>query len=428
MTLLLQGGTVVDPVQRIEKQADLLIEKGKVAGIGKISPQEGCRTIDVSGCWIVPGLIDMHVHLREPGREDRETIETGLRAAVAGGFTSVACMPNTTPVNDCEAITRFIKHKSEDLNLANVYPVGAITKGSAGQELAEIGEMIKAGAVAISDDGRPVQNNQIMRRAMEYARIFKIAVLDHCEDLDLAGGGCMHEGSISTELGLRGISPASEELHVVRDVVLSRLTGSKVHICHISTKESLKWVRLAKQEGLPVTCEVAPHHFILTDESVRTYSGNFKMNPPLRARSDVDAMVEGLRDGTIDCIATDHAPHTSIDKEVTFEDATNGVVGLETSLPLVCEFLVRKGIVTPTRMVELMSVNPARILRLDHGTLETGKAADVTVINPKKKVRVDVSQFRSKGKNCPFDKWDLEGGPVMTLVKGRIVWQESPAK
>ena len=299
MTILIQGGKIIDPSQGLAKKADLLIEKGRVKGIGKISPQKSWDTVDAKGCLVSPGLIDMHVHLREPGREDKETIETGSRAAVAGGFTSIACMPNTSPVNDCEAITRFIVEKSRAVKLANVFPVGAITKGSDGEELAEIGEMVKAGAVAFSDDGRPVQNNQIMRRAMEYAKIFDVPVLDHCEDCHLAARGCMNESFISTELGLRGINSVAEEIQVVRDMILARLTGARVHICHISARESLHWVREGKRQGVRITCEVAPHHFTLTDEAVRSYDTNLKMNPPLRSRADVAAMLEGLADGTI---------------------------------------------------------------------------------------------------------------------------------
>lgn len=424
MTLLLKGGKVVDPSQGLCKISDLLIEKGKIGGLGKIQPRKSWRVLDLKGLIVAPGFIDMHVHLREPGREDKETVESGSRAAVAGGFASVVCMPNTSPVNDCEAITRFILEKARDVNLANVFPVGAITKASGGRELAEIGEMRKAGIVAISDDGRPVQNNQIMRRALEYAKIFDIPVLDHCEELNLAATGNMNEGSISTELGLRGHSGTAEELHVVRDLILARLTGSRVHICHISTRESLDWVRQAKNEGSLVTCEVAPHHFSLTDEAVRSYEPNFKMKPPLRSRQDVDAMLEGLSDGTIDCVATDHAPHTSLEKEVTFEEAADGVIGLETAVSLVWDLLVHKEIISLPRAVELLSVNPSRILSLDRGTLAEGAVADVTVVDPDKEVVVDASKFQSKARNCPFDGWTLKGAPAMTLVKGRVVWKQ----
>ena len=423
MTLLLQGGEVVDPSQGLCKRSDLLIQKGKIAGLGKIQPKKSWRILNMKGLVVAPGFVDMHVHLREPGREDKETIETGSRAAAAGGFTSIVCMPNTDPVNDCEAITRFIRDKAREVNLVNVYPVGAITKGSKGSELAEIGEMRKAGIVAISDDGRPVQNNQIMRRALEYAKIFDIPVLDHCEDLDLAAAGSMNEGSISTELGLRGHSGTAEEMQVVRDVVLGRLTGSRVHICHISTKESLEWVRRAKKQKAKISCEIAPHHFTLTDEDVRGYDSNFKMNPPLRSRSDVDAMLKGISDGTIDCIATDHAPHTRLDKEVTFEEAANGVIGMECAVSLVWDRLVHREVVSLPRAVELLSLNPSKILKLDRGTLAEGAVADVTVVDPAKEVVVDASKFQSKSRNCPFDGWELKGAPVLTLVKGRAVWK-----
>jgi len=422
MTILLKGGEVVDPAQDLKKKADVLLEKGRVAKLGRIAAQEGWRVVNVSGMYVMPGLIDMHVHLREPGQEYKETIETGSRAAVAGGFTSIACMPNTEPVNDCEAITRYILEKARQANLVNIHPVGAITKGLNGKELAEIGEMVRTGAVAISDDGKPVQNNQIMRRAMEYSRIFDVPVLDHCEDCDLAAHGVMNEGTISTEVGLRGMHAVAEELQVVRDIMLSRLTGTRVHICHISCEEALNAVREAKAKGLRVTCEVAPHHFTLTDENVRTYNPDYRMNPPLRTGRDVEAMISGLADGSIDCIATDHAPHARIDKDLTFEDAANGVIGLETSVPLVWEHLVRKEVVSVSRMVELMSLNPSRILGLDRGTLKVGSVADVTVIDPEKEITVDASQFESKARNCPFDGWQLRGAPVLTIVKGRVVW------
>ncbi len=424
MTILIRGGKLIDPSQGLNKQADLLIEKGKVSRVGRISPEDGWKVIDAKGWIVAPGFIDMHVHLREPGREDKETIATGTRAAVAGGFTGVACMPNTSPVNDCEAITRFIREKARETNLAHVYPVGAVTKGSEGSELSEIGEMIKAGAVALSDDGRPVQNNQIMRRALEYARIFDIPILDHCEDLNLAARGSMNESAVSTELGLRGINGAAEEMQVARDVIAARLTGGRVHICHLSTRESLDWVRMGKKQGVRITCEVTPHHFTLTDEAVRSYDTNFKVNPPLRSRSDVEALLEGIADGTVDCIATDHAPHTSLDKDVTFEEAAFGVVGMETAVPLIWEFLVLKGIIDESRAVELLSVNPGRILGTSGGTLKEGTAADVTLIDPQRRTRIDVSRFASKGRNCPYQGWELRGVPMMTIVGGRIVHEQ----
>ena len=324
MTLLLQGGTIVDPSQKIEKRLDLLVEKGRVAALGKIKPKKSWEVVDVSKCVVAPGFIDMHVHLREPGREDKETILSGSQAAAAGGFTSIACMPNTEPVNDCEAITRFILERAGRAGLVNVFPAGAITKGLEGKELAEIGEMVKAGVVAITDDGNPVEDNQIMRRALEYSKIFDVPVVDHCEDRDLAAAGHMNEGGVSTRLGVRGISRAAEELDVARDTILSRITGGRIHIAHISTQESVAWVRQAKKQGIAITCEVTPHHFTLSDADITNYDTHFKMYPPLRAASDVKAMLKGLSDGTIDCIATDHAPHTRLEKEMTFEEAANG--------------------------------------------------------------------------------------------------------
>ena len=427
MSLLLRGGRVVDPSQDLDRRTDVLIEDGKVAGVGNAAIRKSGETLDVDGCVVTPGFVDMHVHLREPGREDKETILTGSRAAAAGGFTSIVCMPNTTPVNDNAAITRFILERAAEAGLVNVYPTGAITLGSRGEQLAEIGEMHSAGIVAITDDGRPVQNSQVMRRALEYARIFDIPVMDHCEDLFLAAGGCMNEGEASTRLGLRGMSRSAEELHVVRDIILSRITGGRVHILHISTRESLDQVRAAKAQGIRVTCEVLPHHFTLTDEDIRDFDTDFKMMPPLRESADVEAMLEGLADGSIDCLATDHAPHTRLDKEEPFEAAASGVIGMETAIPLCWEHLIRPGIVSVTRLVELFSLNPSRILKLGKGTLAEGADADVTVIDPDRRQVVDPSSFRSKGRNCPFRGWELHGAPVLTVVGGRIVHRQESA-
>ena len=420
MTLLLKGGTVVDPSQQVEKRLDLLVERGKVAGLGTIRAKKSWQVIDASGWIVAPGFVDMHVHLREPGREDKETILSGSQAAAAGGFTSIMCMPNTQPVNDSEAITRFILERAARAGLVNVFPAGAITKGLQGKELAEIGEMVKAGAVAITDDGNPVENNQIMRRALEYAKIFDIPLVDHCEDRRLGAAGHMNESAVSTRLGVRGISRAAEELDVVRDIILSRITGGRVHIAHISTQESLSWVRQAKKQGIRVSCEVTPHHFILSDTDIQNYDTNFKMYPPLRTSADVKAMLKGLSDGAIDCIATDHAPHTSLEKEMTFEEVAPGIIGLETAVPLAWEFLIRPKIVSVSRLVELFSTNPSRILKLDRGTLQEGTTADLTVIDPNCEIIVDVKEFRSKSRNCPFDGWRLHGVPIMAIVKGKI--------
>lgn len=421
MTLLIEGGRIVDPSQDLDQPASLLVERGKVAGIGGMTAKKSWDVLDASGCIVVPGLIDMHVHLREPGREDKETIRTGSKAAAAGGFTSIMCMPNTDPVNDNDAVTRFVLEQAKKAGLVNVFPAGAVTRGSRGEQLAEIGEMVKAGIVAISDDGNPVENNQVMRRAMEYARIFDIPVIDHCEDRALAAGGCINEGSVSTRLGLRPMSRAAEEVHVVRDLILSRITGARVHIAHVSTRESLEWIRQAKKQGVKMTCEVTPHHFILTDEDIHDYDTNYKMNPPLRTRDDVEAMLEGIDDGTIDCIVTDHAPHTVLEKETTFAEAANGIIGMETALPLTWESLVRSDRISVRRFVELLSLNPSRLLKLERGTLAEGAIADVTVIDPNREWVVDVTRFESKGRNCPFDGWKLHGVAAVTVVRGRIV-------
>ncbi len=425
MTLLLKNGTVVDPSQDLDQvKLDVLIEDGHVSELGQVDARQEWEVVDLAGCLVVPGFIDMHVHLREPGREDKETIESGSRAAAAGGFTSILCMPNTQPVNDSSSITRFIIEKAHRLGLVNVHPCGAISKGSKGEELAEIGEMVEAGAMAISDDGHPVENSQLMRRALEYSRIFGIPVIDHCENPALAAGGCMNEGVTSTRLGLPGMNRTAEELDVVRDIILARTTGGHAHIAHLSTAESLDWIRQAKEQAIPVTCEITPHHFILQDEHIGSYDTNYKMNPPLRESRDVEAMLEGLRDGSIDCIATDHAPHTALEKDTTFDDAANGVIGMECAVSLAWEFLVKKEIVTVTRLVELLSINPSRILRLERGTLKGGSPADVTVIDPDRKVTVDVGSFHSLSRNCPFDGWELQGAPVMTIVGGRIVHRD----
>ena len=422
MTLVIRGGTIVDPSQNLEQKADLLLDQGKVVDIGHIRAKKSWEVISVPGQVVVPGLIDMHVHLREPGREDKETILTGCRAAAAGGFTSIMCMPNTDPVNDNEAITRFILERARQANLVNVFPAGAITKKSQGKELAEVGEMFKSGVVAITDDGKSVGENQIMRKAFEYAKIFDIPIIDHCEEASLAAGGKMNEGAVSTRLGLPGMNRAAEELDVVRDIILSRVTGARVHIAHISTRESLNWVGQAKKQNISVTCEVTPHHFILADSDIKNYDTNFKMHPPLREVADVEAMKQGLADGSIDCIASDHAPHTRLEKETTFNKAAPGIVGLETMLPLCWDYLIRRGTISIKRLVELLSTNPSRILKLDRGSLKIGAVADVTVINPSSETVVDISKFQSKSRNSPFHGWSLRGKSTMTIVKGRIVY------
>lgn len=422
MQLILRQGRVVDPTQKLDKIMDLGIDDGRVAEIAPRIKKKGRKEIDARGLIVAPGFIDMHVHLREPGREDAETIETGTNAAARGGFTGVACMPNTQPVNDSEAVTSFILERAREVSKIAVYPIGAITKGSQGETLAEIGEMYRAGIVGISDDGRPVQNSQIMRRAMEYSRLFDIPVIDHCDDKDLAAGGCMNEGYYSTLLGLRGINPAAEELQVIRDTILARQTGARVHIAHISTKQSLAAVVHAKEEKIPVTCEVTPHHLLLTDAQVASYDTNTKMNPPLRTQEDVNALVKGLVSGSIDAIATDHAPHNANDKMLEFDRAPFGVIGLETAVSLILDRLVRTGILGIDRVVQLCSSNPARILKLERGTLARGAWGDVTLLDPELRVQISSQEFLSRSRNTPFEGWQLRGGPAGTIVKGRVAW------
>jgi len=422
MQLIVRQGRVVDPSQKLNRVVDIGIEDGRVAEIAPRIRKKGRKEIDARGLVVCPGFIDMHVHLREPGREDSETIESGTAAAARGGFCGVACMPNTSPVNDSEAVTSFILERAREVSRIAVYPIGAITKGSQGETLAEVGEMYRAGIAGISDDGRSVQNSQVMRRAMEYARLFDLPVIDHCEDRDLSAGGCMNEGYYSTVLGLRGMNPAAEEMQVVRDCILARQAGTRLHIAHISTRQSLDAVVRARKEGIPVTCEVTPHHLLLTDAQATSYDTNFKMNPPLRSSQDVEALVAGLCAGTIDVIATDHAPHNINDKMLEFDRAPFGVVGLETAVSLILDRLVRTGLIGLERMVELFSTNPARILKLERGTLAIGSWADITVLDTERSSEVNSADFLSRSRNTPFEGWRLVGGPAMTIVRGRVVW------
>ena len=420
--LLIREGTVVDPSRNLEEIADVLVRDGRIEKIGKSLSDSDAEVIEASGLIVAPGFIDLHVHLREPGFEYKETIESGARAAAFGGFTAVCCMPNTNPVNDNSSVTSFIVERGAAAGLARVYPIGAITEGSRGEKLAEIGEMKTAGIVAISDDGHAVADSNLMRRAMEYASDFDIPVVDHCEDC-CAKGGVMHEGEYSAFLGLKGMPGAAEDLQVARDIALAELTGARVHIAHISTARSVALVREAKRRGLDVTCEVTPHHFILTDAEVSTrgYDTNTKMAPPLRSRSDVDAVLEGLSDGTIDAIATDHAPHHANEKMLEFDRAPFGIVGLETAVSLALDRLVATGLVSIKRLVEVFSSIPAQIFKLPGGSLEMGAVADITIIDPRMPVKVDASRFVSKSRNTPFDGWELKGGPVATIVGGRLL-------
>jgi dihydroorotase len=400
---------------------DILIEDGRVASIGTGVAGEGAEVFDASGLVVAPGFIDLHVHLREPGEEYKETIATGAAAAVAGGFTSVCAMPNTMPVNDNASVTRYIIEKAREAALARVLPVGAITRGSQGMELAEMAEMKEAGAVAVSDDGRPVMNPQVMRHAMEYARDHDLVVVDHCQDLTLSAGGVMNEGQYSTLLGLKGMSGGAEESHVARDIMLAELTGARVHIAHISTAAAVEMVRRAKQRGLRVTCEVTPHHLALTDESVVGFDTNTKMNPPLRTAEDRAALAEAVRDGTIDAIATDHAPHHADEKMLEYDRAPFGVIGLETALGVVLGVLYHTKQVSLSRIIEMLTTGPARAFSLSGGTLAQAAAADITVFDPEREWVVDPKNFKSKCRNTPFKGWSLRGAVVATFVAGRKI-------
>jgi len=423
--LLLKGGRVVDPANGRDGQFDVLIAEGTIARIGRNLPADGAEVFEVAPGWIVaPGLIDIHVHLREPGQEHKETIATGAASAAAGGFTAVACMPNTDPVNDHAGITQFILKRAAEAGLARVYPIGAVSIGSRGDQLAELGEQKAAGCVAFSDDGRPVATALLMRRALEYAGMLGVPIVDHCEDPSLKADGVAHEGAHATALGLRGIPGVAESLMVERNVSLAALTGAHVHVAHMSARESLRAVRDGKARGVRVTCEVAPHHFVLTDEALRgpvAYDTNAKMNPPLRETADRDAMLEGLADGTVDVIATDHAPHHADEKLVEFDRAPFGIVGLETAVPLVFDRLVHAGRISLARMIELLSTNPARVMGIPGGTLADGAPADLTVLAPDMPVTVRAADLRSKSKNTPFDGWQLRGGVAATIVGGRLV-------
>ncbi|MEP7149520.1 MAG: dihydroorotase [Acidobacteriota bacterium] len=424
MKLLIANGHLIDPAAPENTGMSILIEDGRVAAWLRPNekPPEGCEVFDAAGLMVAPGFIDMHVHLREPGQEHKETIATGCSAAVAGGWTSVCPMPNTSPVNDNAAITRYMIEQAERAGLANVFPVGAITKSSDGGELAEMGEMKSAGAVAVSDDGRPVPSAGIMRRAMQYAKDFDLPVVDHCEDKSLSSGGVMHEGKLSLLLGLKGMPALAEEIDVVRDIILARETGAHIHIAHVSTAGAIEAVRRAKNEGISVTCEVTPHHFTLTDRLVEGYDTNTKMSPPLRSEEHLEAILEGLCDGTIDAIATDHAPHHADEKALEYDRAPFGITGLETALGLAFNELVHKGVIDLSRLVELCSTNPAKIFRLkERGTLKPGSIADVTIIDPERKWTYKNSESRSKSRNTPFDGWDFHGGAVATFVSGRLV-------
>jgi dihydroorotase len=420
--ILFTNGRVLDPSRGLDEVQSLLIVDGRIAAVGRdVGVPDDAQVIDAAGLWIAPGLIDVHVHLREPGQEERETIASGARSAVAGGFTGICAMPNTDPVIDNQGAVGFVKAKGEAAGLARVYPIGCVSVGQRGEQLAEFGEMTAAGAVAVSDDGHPIMSSHLMRTALEYAQTFGIPVADHCEDLALAAGGAMHEGLVATRLGLRGIPAAAETIHVARDIILSRLTGGHVHLCHMSTCGSVEMIRRAKESGARVTAEAAPHHFTLTHERCEGYDTNAKMNPPLREAADCDAVRAGLADGTLDCIATDHAPHHYDAKEREFDDAPNGIIGLETAFSLALRELVMSGLLSPLTLIERMSTAPARLWHLSGGTLQLGERADVTVVDPESRWVVDPSRMHSKSRNTPWAGESLPGVVRYTLVGGRIV-------
>jgi dihydroorotase len=435
MKRLLKGARVVDPVNGLDGMFDVLIDGAVIVQTGGNLPAslaDGGAVVELPASYVIcPGFIDMHVHLREPGHEHKETVASGTASAVAGGFTAVACMPNTDPVNDNAGVTRFILQKAAEANLARVYPIGAVSRGQKGEQLADIAELRAAGCVAVTDDGYPIATALLARRALEYTSMFGMPMIEHCEDPSLKAEGCAHEGARAAELGLKGIPGAAESIMAARDVLLAEMTGGHVHVAHMSAWTTLEAVRQGKSRGVKVTCEVTPHHFTLTDDQLAApiaYDTNTKMNPPLREARDRDAMLEGLRDGSIDVIATDHAPHHYDEKNVEYDRAPFGIVGLETAVPIVLDRLVHTGIIGYKRLVELLSVNPARILRVPGGTLNPGAPADITILAPDLAVTIDRATFRSKSKNTPFNGWAFRGGVAATLVAGRVLYANPAAK
>ncbi|MCH5187384.1 MAG: dihydroorotase [Oscillospiraceae bacterium] len=418
--MLIKNGHLIDKANGLDSVADILIKDGRIAEIGVGLSAEGASVYDASGKYVSPGLIDMHVHLREPGQEYKEDIESGTRAAQKGGFTAVCCMPNTAPVTDSAAVVKFIKDRAKEVGMCKVYPIAAITKGMKGEELSEMGELREAGAIAVSDDGKPVKSGGVMQRAIKYASMFDLPVISHCEEMSLMDGGVMNEGITATSLGLRGISPAVEEVMVSRDILIAEHEGLPVHIAHISTKGSAELVRQGKRRGVKVTCETCPHYFSLTEEAVGDFDTNAKMNPPLRTQEDVDAIIAAIQDGTVDAIVTDHAPHHIDEKRLEFELAMNGIIGLETSLPLGITKLVKTGKITLADLIYLMSTGPAKVLGIEAGEIKVGRAADLTVFDPDEKYTVDVSAFQSKSKNCPYDGMELYGKVYNTILDGVV--------
>lgn len=426
--ILIKGGHIIDPGNQRDYKGDVLIEGSKIAAVGENITAPDAEVIDAAGMIVAPGLIDIHCHLREPGQERKETIATGTRAAAAGGFTSILPMPNTKPVADNPAAITYVKDRAEKEGLVHVYPIGAITKGSGGKELSEMSFMAEAGAVAFSDDGRPVENSRLMRLALEYSLIFDLPIIAHEEDLDLVDDGDMNEGYYSTVLGLRGIPRAAEEVMIARDIILARLTGAHLHIAHLSTANGVAMVKRAKQEGLKVTAEVTPHHLTLTDEAVKTYDTNTKVNPPLREESDVEALIAGLKEGVIDCIATDHAPHTIEDKVIEYHFAAMGISGFETALAVLWTNLVAKGKLSAVELIRSLTCAPAQVMQLPGGVLTEGAVADVVIFDPQGEKAVAKDKFYSKGKNTPYEGAILKGWPVFTIVNGEIVMANGVVK
>lgn len=424
MKLLIKNGLVINPATQLNEVMDLLIEEGVVVAIQHKIDVVADQVIHADGHWVVPGLIDPHVHLREPGYAYKEDIESGTASAVAGGFTTVCCMPNTNPTIDSAEVVDYIMKKNKEKGACHVIPVGAITIGQKGETLAPYKSMIEKGAGALSEDGRSVLDAKVLKAAMVEAAALKVPILSHCEDESLATGGCMNEGDKSEALGLQGIPNDAEDLITARDILLSQSTGAHLHLCHVSTKGSVALIRKAKAEGLSVTAEVCPHHFALTEDIIDGTNTNAKMNPPLRTDDDLEAVLEGIKDGTLDCIATDHAPHSEADKEGGFPKAANGIVGFETALGLATTLLVGRNILSPYELVERMSTNPAKMLGIDKGNIEIGKVADITIINPKKTWVVKKELFKSKGRNTPFDGWELTGKVVYTIVEGQVAYRE----
>jgi len=422
---LFKNGRVVDPASGTDAVQDILVEDGRILEIGKIdgvSEKNGDQVLDMSRLVVCPGFIDMHVHFREPGQEWKETVATGAAAAAAGGFTAVACMPNTVPVMDNRSMVEFVQARAKEAGLSRVWPIGAVTKGQNGKELAEIGDMNEGGAVAFSDDGRPIRSSQIMRMALEYSRIFNVPVIDHCEDTDLVGNGVVHEGWVSSRLGFKGWPGVAEDIMVGRNILLSEYTGGHVHIAHMSTGRSAQLVREAKTRGSRVTCEVTPHHLVLDHEAVLQFDTNAKMNPPLRAGNDTEALKAALADGTVDAIATDHAPHHCDEKCVEFSRAPFGIVGLETAVSICLDRLVSKNVISLDRLVSLFTTGPAGVLGVDRGKIAVGMEADLTVLDLDREFTIDSADFESKSENSPFLDWKLQGGPVMTVVNGNVIY------